>query len=116
MGRGTAIAGSVAAALTVAAYLSTLGWHRTTIHEWQGGLLVVILAVFAAVYGYRGRAWIATLTAPPILTLLFIADASTQRDSQGLWAIGAALLAIDSPLGIGTVAWVSSRVRNAEYR
>jgi hypothetical protein len=116
MSRGTGISVGAAAALTAVAYLTTLGWHRTTIHDWQGGLLVVILAIFAAVYGYRGRGWIATVTAPVVLTVMFVADASTQRDSQGLWPIGAALLAVGSPLGIGAVAWVSGRVRTAEYR
>jgi hypothetical protein len=107
---------SLGAVLMAASYLVTLGWHRTAYHDWQGGLLVVLLVAFAVASGRSGHGWCAALTAPTVLTLLFAMDAATGADSDGLWPIGAAGMAAGSFLGVGLVAWVAAASTKAQYR
>lgn len=110
-------------AVTVVAYLALLGWDQAktldpaTQNEtgpydaWQVVALVVALAGAAFIAGRAGRFLAALVAIPVTLTLAFAVDAATDATADGLWPIGAALVALGSAAGVALVAAVGQRFR-----
>ncbi|GIG87262.1 hypothetical protein [Plantactinospora endophytica] len=104
------------AAGTALAYWAFLGWDQQKETDpvtgaqtgpysaWQVVGLVVVLALLVFETGRRGRPWLAGTVVPAVLTVAFSVDAATDPDSDGLWVIGAALVALGSVLGAGLLA------------
>lgn len=114
------------AAVTLVAYLALLGWDQSktldpvTQNEtgpyeaWQVIALVVVLAAAAFLAGRAGRFVPAVVTIPVVLTLAFAVDAATDADVDGLWPIGAALVALGSAAGVALVAAIGQRSRQRQ--
>ncbi|MBE1490091.1 hypothetical protein [Plantactinospora soyae] len=108
------------AGATALVYWAFLGWdqHKDIdpvtgaqtgpYQAWQviGLGLVLALLVFEA--GRRGRPLLASLVVSVVLTVSFGVDAATDADSDGLWPIGTALVAIGSLFGTGVVAGIGA--------
>ncbi|AVT35313.1 hypothetical protein [Plantactinospora sp. BB1] len=104
------------AGLTALAYWAFLGWDQQKETDpvtgtqtgpysaWQVVGLGVVLAVLVFEAGRRGRPWLAGVVVPAVLTVAFSVDAATDPDADGLWVIGAVLVALGSALGTGLVA------------
>lgn len=104
--------------VVVAGYFALLGWHRPKTlgadgyqhgpyEKWQVALLVVALAILAAWCGWVGWGVLGMIIATAALTLMFSVEAATRVDSDGLWPIGALLVAagtIAGSLALSTVA------------
>lgn len=102
--------------VTLAAYWALLGWDRERdvdpatgaetgpYQAWQLLGLGVVLAVLTFEAGRRGHPWLATLVVPAALTASFVVSAVTDRSSDGLWPVGAVLVAVGSAVGTGLVA------------
>jgi hypothetical protein len=116
------------AAVVVVAYLALLGWHAekeldpATGNEtgpyqaWQVGALVLALGAVAFGAGWRGRPGLVTVIMPLAITAFFSADAATAEESDGLWVIGAVLVAAGSLLGTGVVAYIGARLRHSRQK
>jgi hypothetical protein len=119
----TVIAGVVASAVVAASYLALLGWHRPKqldpatgnetgpYHVWQVILLAVVVALVAVALGRLGLVNVALVVVPVTLVLLFSADAATAPDGDGLWPVGAALLAAAAVAGTAVIARVGRALR-----
>jgi peptidoglycan/LPS O-acetylase OafA/YrhL len=109
-------------AATAAAYGAFLGWdqHKDVdpatgsvsgpYQAWQVVGCGAVLAALAFETGRRGRPWLASVVMPVVLTLCFSVDAATDPDADGLWPIGAALVAIGSFAGAAAVAAVGAHI------
>jgi peptidoglycan/LPS O-acetylase OafA/YrhL len=115
--RGSVLVWSVVvAAAVVAIYWAFLGWdqHKDLdpvtgamtgpYQPWQVITCGIVLAAVVFAAGWRGRTWVAVLVVPVVLTACFSVDAATDPDGDGLWPIGAALVAVGSLLGTAAVA------------
>ncbi|MCC2307988.1 hypothetical protein [Cellulomonas chengniuliangii] len=114
------------AAVTLIAYLALLGWDQSktldpvTQNEtgpyeaWQVIALVVVLGAAAFLAGRAGRLVPALVTIPVVLTLAFAVDAATDKNADGLWPIGAALVALGSAVGVALVAAIGQRSRQRQ--
>jgi peptidoglycan/LPS O-acetylase OafA/YrhL len=110
------------AGITGVAYWAFLGWdqHKDTdpvtgsqtgpYQAWQVIGLGVVLALLVFEAGRRGRPWLASPVVSAVLTVSFAVDAATDADGDGLWPIGAALVAIGSLLGTALVAGVGAHL------
>ncbi|MFC6016860.1 hypothetical protein ACFP2T_11660 [Plantactinospora solaniradicis] len=108
------------AGVTVLAYWAFLGWdqHKDTdpltgsqtgpYQAWQVVGLGLVLAVLVFEAARRGRPWLAVLVVSVVLTVSFTVDAATDADGDGLWPIGAALVAVGSLFGTGLVAGIGA--------
>lgn len=108
----------------VAIYLAFLGWDQrketdpvtgvqTGPYEpWQVIGVGIGLAMVAFIAGRAGRAKLVTAVLPLTLTACFAVDAATDPDADGLWVIGAALVALGSLLGTGAVAGLAAYSRH----
>ncbi|GAB2933864.1 hypothetical protein GCM10027280_22120 [Micromonospora polyrhachis] len=83
---------------------------------WQVILAVLLLGLLAFVAGRRGRPWVATIVLPVVFTLCFTIDAATDRNADGLWIIGAFLVAIGSLAGTAASAGLGLALRNRALR
>nr|MDT0662288.1 hypothetical protein [Micromonospora sp. DSM 115978] len=111
-----------AAAATVAAYLVFLGWHQEKeldpatgresgpYQPWQVIALVLVLGLLAFAAGRAGRHWLVAPVIAVALTGCFALNAATEPDSDGLWVIGAFLVAVGSLTGAMLVGVVGSRL------
>ncbi|TDD60644.1 hypothetical protein E1263_10195 [Kribbella antibiotica] len=118
---GTALWALAAIVASAAVYLALLGWHAektldpATGNEtgpydaWQVIVLAVVIALLAAIMGGAGKGWLAIITIPLTLTLMFAVDAATASNADGLWAIGALLVLIGSAAGVAAVSLLSQR-------
>ncbi|GLI01447.1 hypothetical protein [Phytohabitans aurantiacus] len=117
-----ATAAALLAAGVVAGYLAFLGWdqHKDVdaagnasgpYQAWQVVGYGVLLAGLAFGAGRRGYPWVATVTISAVLTICFAVDAATDADADGLWPIGAALVAIGSAAGAAGVAAMGAFLR-----
>jgi peptidoglycan/LPS O-acetylase OafA/YrhL len=115
--RGSALLRAVVVAAAVAAtYGAFLGWdqHKDTdpatgaqsgpYQPWQVIGCAAVLALVAFAAGRRGRTWLVVPVLPIVLTVCFSVDAATDTDSDGLWPIGAAFVALGSLFGTAAVA------------
>jgi hypothetical protein len=110
------------AAATAATYGAFLGWDQDKdldpatgqlsgpYQAWQVVGCGVVLATLAFAAGWRGRMWLASIAVPAVLTACFAVDAATDADADGLWPVGAALVAIGSFAGTLGVAAVGAKV------
>lgn len=78
---------------------------------WQVLGCAAVLAVLAVETGRRGRPWLASIVVPAVLTACFSVDAATDADSDGLWPVGAALVAIGSFAGTVALSQLGARIR-----
>jgi len=119
--RGSTLLWSVTlGAGTVAAYGAFLGWDQRKdldpataaltgpYQPWQVIGLAAAAALLAFEAGRRGRPGLAVLMVPVVLTACFSVDAATEADGDGLWPIGAALVALGSLLGTGAAAGIGA--------
>jgi hypothetical protein len=112
----TVIAGVGASAVVAGSYLVLLGWHRPKqtdpvtgdqtgpYHAWQVILVALVVALVAVALGRLGLPNVALVVIPVTLVVLFSADAATARDGDGLWPVGAALLAAAALAGTAVLA------------
>jgi hypothetical protein len=112
---------------TLADYLSWLGWDQMKypgsdgyLHgpyePWQVVGAVLVLGVIAAMAGWRRRAWVAVVMTTLVMTGCFSVTAVTGSTDDGLWLIGAFMVAVGTFLGVGLVALVAEAVTRARER
>ncbi|MGI8334576.1 hypothetical protein ACRYCC_31885 [Actinomadura scrupuli] len=110
------------AAATAAGYLGWLGWdqHKDPLpgggvsgpyQAWQVLGLVATLCAVAVAAGRRGHPVAAVLGMTLTMTLCFSVDAAGDADGDGLWPVGAALVAIGTFTGISLVAALAWALR-----
>jgi ABC-type transport system involved in cytochrome c biogenesis permease component len=68
-----------------------------------------VLAALAFATGRRGRPWLASVVVPLVLTVCYSVDAATDPDADGLWPVGAGLVALGSLAGSVAVAALGNR-------
>jgi peptidoglycan/LPS O-acetylase OafA/YrhL len=110
-------------AATAATYAAFLAWDQEKdldpatgqlsgpYEAWQVVGCGAVLAALAFETGRRGHMWLASTVVPVVLTACFSVDAATGEDSDGLWPVGAALVAIGSFAAALGVAALGARVR-----
>ncbi len=101
---------------TLANYVGWLGWDQQRnvgwnqqpgpYETWQIVGLVAVLVVIAAVAGWRGRASAGAASATVVMTLCFAIDAASEpaQYNDGLWPVGALLVAGGTFVGVKFVA------------
>lgn len=106
----------LSAAIVAGTYWAFLGWDRRKdlnpatgeltgpYQPWQVIGCGAVLALLAFEAGRRGRIWPVVLVLPAVLTACFAINAATDPDADGLWPIGAALVALGSSAGTAAVA------------
>ena len=106
----------------VAAYLAFLGWGQQKELDpqtgtetgpyaaWQVMGVALVLAAVAAVAGWAGRGRLAVIVLTVVLTTVFAIDAATGADADGLWPIGAGLVALAALAGTGAVAALAANL------
>ncbi|WP_212995932.1 hypothetical protein [Winogradskya consettensis] len=114
------------AVLSGGAYWALLGWDTQRDLDpatgsitgpwsaWQVLGLAAVVGVLAFAAGRARRAWLATFVIPAAVTASFIVSASQDPDGDGLWPIGAALVALGTVAGVVLVSFVTqalTRVR-----
>ncbi|MBF9133809.1 hypothetical protein I0C86_33470 [Plantactinospora sp. S1510] len=119
-GRSVLLWGVALAGATALAYWAFLGWdqHKETdpvtgsqtgpYQAWQVVGLGLVLALLVFETARRGRPWLASLVVTVVLTVFFAVDAATDADGDGLWPVGAALVAVGSLFGTGLVAGIGA--------
>lgn len=107
----------VLALLTAAVHLAVLGWDtRSDVDPttgqvsgpyaaWQVVLVGVLLVLLGLAAAWRGPAWLVAVV-PVVFTVAWSVSAATAPDGDGLWPVGAVLVAV----GTGAGAWVCRRV------
>jgi MYXO-CTERM domain-containing protein len=90
---------------------SALLWTSGPYQPWQIIGLGLALAVLAFAAGWRRRLLPAVAEIPVALTACFIVDAAADAESDGLWPIGAALVAFGSLFGTSLVAALAIGLR-----
>jgi hypothetical protein len=120
--RGDLIVVAVVAVVTAAGYLSLLGSdQRKTLGAdgylhgpyapWQVIALVAVLGVLAVWAGWCGRFALGTVAATVVLTTLFSIDAATDAENDGLWPVGALMVATGTAGGFLVVSALFDHVR-----
>lgn len=101
-------------------YLAFLGWDQHAdidpetgeqtgpYQPWQVIGVGIALILIAFIAGRAGRAVLVTTMLPLTLTACFVIDAATDPNADGLWVIGATLVAVGSLLGTGAVAAIGA--------
>ncbi|MFG3686596.1 hypothetical protein [Micromonospora sp. NPDC047740] len=124
----TLLGGLLLAAATVGAWWAWLGWETGYTVDpatgatsgpyavWQVAGCVLTLALIAAVGGWWRGPWLVA----PVMTVAFTAAwarHAASTDATGLWAVGAALVAIGTAIGSTLVSagagWLRRRRRPA---
>jgi hypothetical protein len=117
-----ALVGVGLAVLTTATYLALLAWdqHKDIdaagsvtgpYQAWQIVGVVVALGVIAGMAGWRGHPAIATAVIPIVFTACWIIDTATDEWNDGLWPIGAVMVAAGSLGGVGAAAFLMAARR-----
>jgi hypothetical protein len=117
-----ALLGMTLAVLTTVTYLAFLAWdqHKDIdpfgnvtgpYQAWQIVGVVLALGAVAGMAGWHDQAGTAIAVIPTVFTTCWIIDAVTDEWNDGLWPIGAGLVAIGSFLGIGGAALVAMACR-----
>jgi hypothetical protein len=117
------------AVATLAGYLGWLGWdqHKDAqpdgsltgpYQSWQVAGLVLVLAAVAAVASLRGRPMIAVVVGTVVTTACFSVDAATEPPitNDGLWPIGAAMVALGTCGGLALVGAITTMSRRTGSR
>ena len=93
------------AVLTAGNYLIWLGWGEA---PWRVAGLVLGLGLLAALAGRRGHAAAAIAVVPAVTTVCFSLDAAPD---SATWALGAALIAVATLIGVTLVSAVATLSR-----
>jgi hypothetical protein len=116
------LVGIALAVLTTVTYLAFLAWdqHKDIdafgnvtgpYQAWQIVGVVLALGALAGMAGWHGQAGTAIAVIPIVFTTCWIIDAVTDEWNDGLWPIGAGLVAIGCFLGIGGAALLAAACR-----
>ena len=101
----------VAAVVSALGYLGWLAWDQDVdvrasdgyvtgpYQAWQIIGLIIVLIALAIYVGLRQCPFEGSLAIALVLTICFAVDAATNSDGDGLWVIGAAMIAIGSFAG-----------------
>jgi hypothetical protein len=103
---------------TLANYVGWLGWDQTkhlgpdgNLHgpydPWQVVGAALVLAVIAAVAGWRRHPWDAVAMTTLVMTVCFSVTGATDSRSDGLWPIGAFMVAVGTFLCVGLVTFLA---------
>jgi hypothetical protein len=125
VGRPPVQRGSTAVAVALATlvnYVGWLGWDTEKytgsdgyLHgpyeSWQVVGLALMLAVITAVVGWRGHGWVAVVVTALVMTLCFSVQANADPRNDGLWPIGAIMLALGTSASLGLVAAAAGALR-----
>ena len=114
----------VVCVVTVVAYLALLGWDQQKTlgadgyqhgpyEAWQVVATVGVLGVLAAWCGWRGRVLMGSGVGAAVFTVVWSVDAATNSESDGLWPVGAALVAVGTGGGFLLVAALTNRARGS---
>lgn len=114
---------ALTALVTGAAYLALLGWDQTRdvqpdgrqtgpYQAWQVVMLALVIALTAAAAGLRHRPAVATTVATIALTTCWTIDAATDppTGNDGLWPVGAVIVAVGTFAGVALVSSVVAHV------
>jgi hypothetical protein len=116
---------ALSAAIVAGTYWAFLGWDRRKdlnpatgeltgpYQPWQVIGCGAVLTLLAFEAGRRGRIWPVALVLPTVLTASFAISAATDSESDGLWPIGAALVALGSSAGTAAVAALGAALAQA---
>jgi hypothetical protein len=88
--------------------LGSDGYLHGPYEPWQIVGAVLVLVLIAGVAGWRRHPWTAVATATLVMTVSFSLTAATDPRSDGLWPIGAFIVAVGTFLGVGVVALVAN--------
>jgi hypothetical protein len=110
------------AVATLANYLIWLGWDQEKdispdgsasgpYQPWQVVGLVLAVVLISAIAGWRGYPWVAGIVPAVVLTLCWSVDAVTDPDNDGLWPVGAIMVAVGAFTGLTIVARLATTVR-----
>ena len=113
---GLLAAAAVVGLATFADYFGWLGrsqakdFGRDSYQTWQVIGLVLVLGVIAAMAGWRRRPWVAAIVTTIVMTVSWSIDAATDppQFNDGLWPIGALLVAVGTFTGVVLVAFAAS--------
>jgi hypothetical protein len=105
-------------------YLGWLGWDRTkylgpdgSLHgpyePWQIVGLVLVLSAIAAAAGWLRRPWMAAGVTTVVMMISFAVSGAMDPDADGLFIVGAFMVAVGTFLGIGLVAGVAMALARA---
>jgi hypothetical protein len=116
---------AVVSVVTVSACLALLGWDHTSVgadgylsgpyEPWQVITLVVILGVLAVWTGWRGRSGVGTVVATIALTVPWSVDAAHTAQNDGLWGVGAVMVATGTAAAFLLVSGAATRFRSTRY-
>jgi len=109
---------------TLANYLVWLGWDQTkyrgpdgNLHgpyqPWQVVGLVLVLGAIAAAAGWHRRSGVAVIVSTLVMTVCFSYQGATDPLNDGLWPIGAALVACGTSAGVAVVGAAAAAVKAA---
>jgi hypothetical protein len=110
------------AAVTAAGYLGWLGWDQNKdvqpdghvsgpYQPWQVIGLALMLGAIAVAAGLREHPVAAVLSITITMTVCFSITGATEADGDGLWPVGAVLVAIGTFFGIAFVAGLAYAFR-----
>lgn len=103
---------------TLGDYFAWLGraeakdFGRDSYQPWQVMGLVLVLGVIAVVAGWRRHPWVAAVVTTLVMTVSWSIDAFNDPPefNDGLWLIGASMVAIGTFCGVWLVAYATSGV------
>jgi hypothetical protein len=109
---------AVVVVATFANYVGWLGWDTTkeigpdgNLHgpyePWQVVGVVLVLGVIAVAAGWRRHPWVAVAVTTTVMTVSISVQGATEPRNDGLWPIGAFMVAIGTFLGVGLVAFLA---------
>jgi hypothetical protein len=110
---------------TLTNYLGWLVWARTKdrgpdghvtgpYQPWQIVGLVLVLAVIAAMAGWRRRPWEAIIVTTGVMWLCVLASGAVDPNADGLFIIGAFMVAFRTFSGVGVVALVADEIASSK--
>jgi hypothetical protein len=86
------------------------------VHDRTVFVIVCVVAAMAALWtGWTGRAVLGAVIATVALTTVFSLDAVNNSENDGLWPVGAALVAICTPLAFAMVAGAARWLRRRHH-
>ncbi|MFI7585709.1 hypothetical protein ACIB24_01390 [Spongisporangium articulatum] len=122
----SAVAFTISAATTLAAYLALLGWDQEKetgpdgyLHgpyaAWQVAAMALTVGVIAWLGGRYNRIPSSVSAATITLTVAWSIDAATDVEDDGLWPLGATMVAFGCALALPLIATLA-RITSARGR
>lgn len=104
----------------IGGYLGFLGWDQQQargadgyLHgpyqAWQVVSLVVVLGGAAIWSGWRRHQFVGTIAAAVVMTVAWSIDAATSPGNDGLWPVGAVLIAVGTAVGFLAMSSLMAR-------